>query len=393
MPQSQPRGLLYETKVVISFFVIFTVIATIAGIGRILGRRIEGVKLWIDDYLVVITLFFQYLLLANTLVAVSHGGLGKDMVDAIAVNPDVVANLNQCLFAFCLLYGLCSTLAKITVLAGCRRLFPTKAIKIGTCALGTTCIGWFVAMELATIFQCRPVTKRWYPTLEGWCIQNFALIAGKSISNCALDLIILILPIREIMHLNLTTRGKMAMSYLFVLGGFVLVASIFPLIEITAPYYNDSRTQQSLLPWFALTMEINLAILGICLPTLGPTYRLIHGYSRRVTTGLLSRGVSTGSEAKGPRTMNGIMTIGRTSNRGRGCASKVNERHGAVEGSFVRLDNADSDIEALTPKGYNYERQIKIRSARAGEGIHEEPIPLDAIVVKRDMSWTEGRKM
>lgn len=56
MPQSQPHGLLYETKVVISLFVVFTIITTIAGIGRLLGRRIEGVKLWVDDYLIAITL-------------------------------------------------------------------------------------------------------------------------------------------------------------------------------------------------------------------------------------------------------------------------------------------------------------------------------------------------
>ncbi|KAI1492261.1 hypothetical protein F5X96DRAFT_401696 [Biscogniauxia mediterranea] len=392
MPQSQPRGLLYETKVVISLFVVFTIITTIAGIGRILGRRIEGVKLWVDDYLIAITLLFQYLLLANTLVAVHHGGLGKDVVDAMAVDPDIV--LNQCFFAFCLLYGLCSTLAKIAVLAGYWRLFPTKAIKIGTCALGITCIGWFVAIELSTIFQCRPVTKRWYPTLEGWCINNFALVTGKSISNCALDLIILFLPIREIMRLKFTIWEKIATGYLFVLGGFVLVASIFPLIEMTVPYYNDNITQQGLLPWFALTMEINLAVLGICLPTLGPTIRLIYGYSRRVTKGLLSRGVPTGGEAKGSGTLNSIMTMGRTSNRGRGYASSVNERHGAAEGSFVRLDNVDSDIEGLTPKGYNYERHIKIKSARSGDnGIYEEPIPLDGIVVKRDMCWTEGRQV
>ncbi|KAI5920085.1 hypothetical protein F4810DRAFT_684051 [Camillea tinctor] len=393
MPQSQLHGLRYETKVIISLFVVFTIGATIAGIGRLVGRKIEGVKLWVDDCLIIVVLFLQYILLANTLVAVSHGSLGKDRADGVAANSDTIANLNQCFFAFCLLYGLCTTLAKIAVLAGFWRLFPTKTIKIGACVLGTACIAWFIAIELSTIFQCRPITKRWYPNLEGGCINDFLLVAGKSIPNCVLDLTILLLPIREIMRLSLSLWEKVAIGYLFVLGGFVVIASIFPLVEMTVPYYNDNITQESLLPWFALTMEINLSVLIICLPTLGPLARLLYGHSKRLSEELLSRSDTPGSDAKSSRAFNSIMTIGKTSNRSRGHTLSANERHGAVEGSFVRLDNTDSDVEALTPKGYNYERHIRIRSSRADEGVSDGPIPLDGIVVKRDMSWTEGRQV
>ncbi|KAI1497988.1 hypothetical protein F5X99DRAFT_343623 [Biscogniauxia marginata] len=393
MPQSQPREL-QRSQATPIHFVVFPIIATVTVVARIWGRKAKGVKIWADDYLIITTLFVQHLILANGFLAIHYGDLGKDVADATADNPEVVENLLKCIFAFCLIYGLCSSLVKIAVLALYWRMIPTKAVKIGACVLGVVCIGWFITVELVTIFQCKPVAKAWHPSLDGECIDRPLFFVGNSIPNCVLDLTVWLLPTGEAMRLDLPMPKKIAIGCVFLLGGFVVAASAFRLAEATILYYNDpdSTLQQFLLPWFAATMEINLAIVSACLPTLIPAFRAIHEYWTSATKNLSSGTSSAGGEAKTPGKLTKIMAIGRIFNRNRIGALTTAESRAAAGRSFVRLDNVDSDVEALTPKGYSYERQTSIRSTREADTIRGEPIPLNGIIVKRDMFWAEGRK-
>lgn len=114
---------------------------------------------------------------------------------------------------------------KLTVLALYYRIFPTRTVKIGTYVIGSLCLGWFIAIELVTVFQCDPIAKTWFTDLEGKCIDNLLFFAGNSVPNCALDLLILMLPIREVIRLQTTRTRKAGIAGTFIVGGIVIVAS------------------------------------------------------------------------------------------------------------------------------------------------------------------------
>lgn len=136
-----------------------------------------------------------------------------------------MANETQCIFAFCITYGIASTLIKLTVLALYYRVFPTRTVRLGSYVLASLCLGWCIAIELVTIFQCNPIAKTWKTDLDGKCIDNLLFFAGNSVPNCALDLLILTLPIREVLRLQTTRSRKAGIAGVFMLGGIVVVAS------------------------------------------------------------------------------------------------------------------------------------------------------------------------
>lgn len=131
----------------------------------------------------------------------------------------------QCIFAFCLLYGTASPLVKLTDLALYWRIFPTTAMRRAIYVLGSMTAGWWVGIQLVTIFQCEPISKAWDIALEARCINQLLFYAWNSVPNCVLDLLIVILPMREILRLQTSPAQKAGIAGTFLLGGLVVVAS------------------------------------------------------------------------------------------------------------------------------------------------------------------------
>lgn len=124
-----------------------------------------------------------------------------------------------------MLYGTASPLVKLTVLALYWRIFPTTAMRRAIHALGSMTAGWWVAIQLMTIFQCEPISKAWDTGLEGHCINQLRFYAWNSVPNCLLDFLIVILPMREILRLQTSPAQKAGLAGTFLLGGLVVVAS------------------------------------------------------------------------------------------------------------------------------------------------------------------------
>lgn len=124
-----------------------------------------------------------------------------------------------------MLYGTASPLVKFTVLALYWRIFPTTAMRRAVHLLGCMTAGWWVAIQLVTIFQCDPISKVWDIELRGHCINQLLFYAWNSVPNCALDFLIVILPMREILRLQTSSAQKAGLASTFLLGGLVVVAS------------------------------------------------------------------------------------------------------------------------------------------------------------------------
>lgn len=124
-----------------------------------------------------------------------------------------------------MLYGTASPLVKFTVLALYWRIFPTTAMRRAIYVLGSMTAGWWVAIQLVTIFQCEPISKAWNIALEGRCINQLLFYAWNSVPNCVLDLLIVLLPMREILRLQTSPAQKAGIAGTFLLGGLVVVAS------------------------------------------------------------------------------------------------------------------------------------------------------------------------
>ena len=80
---------------------------------------------------------------------------------------------------------------------------------------------WWAAFEFGNIFTCHPISYFW----QGWdgehkggCINANTFIYVGSGVNIAIDIIILLLPIPELLKLQLSLKRKTAILAMFSVG-------------------------------------------------------------------------------------------------------------------------------------------------------------------------------
>ena len=139
-----------------------------------------------------------------------------------------MADRQQTTVAYQILYCICISLIKISILLFYYRLFGVrKQFKITVFVVLAAVCAWCVAIVLVDLFQCVPVKAAWIrPYPHSKCMDNNASLLGTAITNVVLDFTILVLPLAPIWSLALTMRQKMTLSAIFLLG--VLYVILFP---------------------------------------------------------------------------------------------------------------------------------------------------------------------
>ena len=127
---------------------------------------------------------------------------------------------NQCLFAYEFLYGTSILTIKLSVLSLYRRIFSVPKFKLAANIVQGVVIAWWIAVILVSIFSCNPINGFWDKLYtKSKCINTEHFFIGNAVPNIATDIVILILPLREIWHLNTQRHQKVALSFIFLLGG------------------------------------------------------------------------------------------------------------------------------------------------------------------------------
>ncbi|KAI4760305.1 hypothetical protein E4T52_06755 [Aureobasidium sp. EXF-3400] len=200
-------------------------------------------------------------------VLLSKNGLGKDMWTL------PLPNIENVLFYYYLgeiFYFASLTATKISILAFFLRVFPQKTFRRIIYVVMGICVAYGVSFVLATTFQCSPIPYSWkqlddnYPGscnnihIQGWM---------SAIFNIVIDLIILILPLKELYALQTTLKKKLMVMVMFSLGIFVTFVSVVRLHSLIVFAnsqnitwdYNDAA-------WWS-TVEIHVGIICACLPS------------------------------------------------------------------------------------------------------------------------------
>lgn len=125
----------------------------------------------------------------------------------------------QLLLALECVYLVAVALLKLSLLALYFRLFPTREFKISTYILSGIIILWCIALNCVAIFQCNPVKKSWLPMTPGTCINLKAAFIGNAIPNIITDVIILLLPVRQVWKLQVRPAQRASLLAMFLLGG------------------------------------------------------------------------------------------------------------------------------------------------------------------------------
>ena len=124
-----------------------------------------------------------------------------------------------------ILYVVVLDLAKVSILLIFLRVFTNPRFRLVT----KICILWMacqtVAFFLAITLQCVPVSSIWDSSANRKCINTTAIIYAGAVLSIVEDIFIIILPIRELLALNMGSRQRLGVIFMFALGSLFVYYS------------------------------------------------------------------------------------------------------------------------------------------------------------------------
>ncbi|KAL2021314.1 hypothetical protein VTK56DRAFT_7285 [Thermocarpiscus australiensis] len=236
-------------------------------------RRAAGVRFWLDDWLVLVACACAVALSANMLWWIPRG-LGRHVQ---TFGPNVVRDFSIGLFVAELTYTGVIVFVKFSILALYWRIFGgSTSIKLPICIMATVVFMWGVAVFLLTVLQCIPTRGIWDKTIEASCdVDSQKFLFAISIPNILIDVILLGMPTAYVIRLNLPRGQKSAVLSMFLLGGFVCIASIMRLVAVVTEKTDADISWNMINQGTWAVVEADFAVISACLPTLRPVWTAI----------------------------------------------------------------------------------------------------------------------
>ncbi|MCJ1397976.1 hypothetical protein MMC11_001172 [Xylographa trunciseda] len=239
----------------------FMGLATLAVGLRLYTRPLLKLRFEADDWCIIAALFLLF-----TAQGLEYAAIVLSRQVTSLLDPKMSSFLFY-LYVYGIFYYPAIAMTNISILCLYRRIFTTPYFRKLSLGLIFMNVIWVIPATIVEIFICLPVQSFWDFTVQGTCIffSTFWIIICTV--ELVIDVAILILPIGEISHLQLSLKKKMLLSLIFLLGGFVIITGIVRIIQCYAPGASDINLIQDAI-W--LNIHLSTAIICACLPTFRP---------------------------------------------------------------------------------------------------------------------------
>ncbi|KAH7114142.1 hypothetical protein B0J13DRAFT_394553, partial [Dactylonectria estremocensis] len=169
-------------------------------------------------------------------------------------------------------YGMSIMLTKLSILAFYLR-FIIESGKLRGIIYATMVITilYSIIASFVWVYACQPLEKYWDLTItDGSCINFLRVTIFSGVMNTVTDLIILFLPVMILWGLSIPKRQKIGVIMIMMTGGLFLGISVVRLRKAIASLSFSDFTWDSagLLAW--CTVEVHLALICACLPSIKP---------------------------------------------------------------------------------------------------------------------------
>ncbi|KAL3464473.1 hypothetical protein BJX64DRAFT_298296 [Aspergillus heterothallicus] len=248
-------------------------IATVFVCLRFWARIVNKNTLAYDDWSLLVSLMFAY---GTGICCILGGeyGIGKHIW--VVESDDVIMSM-RIIFAYVILYATTVPMVKLSVLFLYRRIFRLTWT-LYFCAFLS--VGYMVAVTAGISLACVPTSYFWTqwvdPLNGGHCrINLYMFYLWNGVANLFTDVIILCLPMPIVWKLQMRRSQKWAISGIFLLGGFVCVATIVRIYTITKMKSSVDITWVIGDAMIWSNVEPCIGIVSACLPTLRPLLRHI----------------------------------------------------------------------------------------------------------------------
>jgi hypothetical protein len=243
-------------------------------------------RLLVEDYLILFAIILSSGIIAAYLVGVSYG-LGQHEWKVLASDPkhpQNIVNIFKIVWISAVINGPCFLAIKLSLLYFYRRLFFTNSrwFQIAWWANYIYAVLWAIGSTLFFILQCSPIDYYWnrvftaakVADFTGSCVSGQANIGVPLITSTISDFTILFLPVSSLWSLQISTRKKIGLMFLFSLGLFACACGLIRFVLIlnastsTDPTWNIT----DFLVWSSA--EECIGIICACIPSIASLFQL-----------------------------------------------------------------------------------------------------------------------
>ncbi|KAF3083319.1 hypothetical protein TWF102_000728 [Orbilia oligospora] len=267
-------------------FIVATISMAVALVlvgGRLYTRKIYSGKLGLDDWMIIPAMILTLGFTAVQILAVKNAHMGMHVYD---ISPYAMVEGTKLTYAHMILYVYSIMFTKLSIILFIRRLSFDKMWHI--------CNGFFafhvlfgIASSLALAFQCKPIAAAYdlLTKLEHQCNALTMYYAITSI-GVASDIALLFLPAPIVFKLQLPLWKKIAVLFLFSLGGLACIFAILRMIHLFDGVRGIDLTWDIVPVALYGQLEVTLAIIATSLPALKVLWK---GWLPRLSNSINSR--------------------------------------------------------------------------------------------------------
>ncbi|KAF4630847.1 hypothetical protein G7Y89_g7284 [Cudoniella acicularis] len=162
-------------------------------------------------------------------------------------------------------------LIKLSILALFLRLFPSDRFRLVIlCAMGFI-TAMTIALTLSVIFACKPVDANW-DVYNPNCDDRYAQQIAASALAFSTDIVVLIMPMKYLLALRVSTKEKIQVIALMSLGAVSCIASVMRFKWLKIVSFSADSTWDGFFLSFWSSLEFYLAMITACAPAIKPFY-------------------------------------------------------------------------------------------------------------------------
>ncbi|KAH0004169.1 hypothetical protein KCU78_g13531, partial [Aureobasidium melanogenum] len=244
-------------------------VAILAYILRVISRLPGWGSQWgLDDWALTLAMKVFIVPLTFCAYALNQIGMGKDMW---FVSFDHITRILKIFYFAELLYLTAVGVTKISMLLFYLRIFPDWKLRRAIYGMIGICLTYIIVFVLVTAFQCRPVNVAWLKwdgEHPGKCLDLNADGWASASINIILDLIVIILPMKQLTMLNMSWQRKLGVIAMFLGGGFVTIVSILRLKYLIQFAHTQNPTMDYLPVGYWSAVETDVGVMVACAPAI-----------------------------------------------------------------------------------------------------------------------------
>ncbi|KAI0880336.1 uncharacterized protein GGS22DRAFT_182426 [Annulohypoxylon maeteangense] len=269
-----------DDEIAIIIGVILVVLAILCVVSRFYARYNTKAGFEWDDWLILLALIV--IIITDILVLVASSVDPNGAVVASNADPSYEFTPEDIWFTkvnyiATILYYTIISATKLSILLMYRRLFSANhSFRRQVLILSLLVVGFWMGCTAADLLDCVPIEWTWNNALTDprYCFNYNIFWLATGIVEALIDVLILAMPIRLVVGLQMNTSKKIAVAAVFLLGLFVILSG---LVKVAFSYVPGSRNPSFSKTEVWTTVHCCTGVICACLPI---CWTLFSGFAR-----------------------------------------------------------------------------------------------------------------